>query len=377
MRLKYSLGLTAVTFLLSACGNQFSAQVERAVVDNKEAKSLSEWRSSAHNPEAIFSGWRDKVSDSPGSSEGMMGSICGSLADLDGEALSLFDEQIKEEANKPLLTACKENLILTLEKYYAAQRQILESSVDATQEKSSINSFKFPDNVQTRDLSAGYRAITGDVAKKEVVLTFDDGPSYEYTQSILRSLKEVNAKAMFFALGKNVRLNADVLKMVAADGHSVGSHSITHTCLGTSASCLRANGRNLTTAEAVAEIRGGHQAIYDVLGWVDPFFRFPYGESSPDLANYLKNNQVGEFYWAIDSEDWKAQSYENLLKKTLAQIDARGRGVVLFHDIQRRTAEVLPQFLRELYNRGFSVVLLQPADANAKYNSKLVTKPLP
>ena len=183
---------------------------------------------------------------------------------------------------------------------------------------------------------------------------------------------------MFFALGKSVRANPDALKQVAADGHTVGSHTVTHRCIGSRSICARSNGgRNLTFEEASAEIKGGHQAVYDTLGFVDPFFRFPFGESSPELKNFLKENATGEFYWAIDSNDWRAQSNDDLLKNTLAQIDQRGRGVVLFHDIQRKTAETLPAFLRELYTRGYSVVLLKSSDANARFNSKLVRKKLP
>jgi peptidoglycan/xylan/chitin deacetylase (PgdA/CDA1 family) len=199
-----------------------------------------------------------------------------------------------------------------------------------------------------------------------------------YTPSILRSLKEVNAKAVFFALGKAVRANPEALKMVAADGHTVGSHSVTHKCIGTRPNCKGSNGgRVMTFAEASAEVRGGHQAVYDTLGFVDPFFRFPFGESSPELKNYLKESSTGEFYWSIDSNDWKAQSNEEMMRNTLEQIDKRGRGIVLFHDIQRKTAETLPAFLRELYSRGYTVVLLKASDANARYNSKLVKKKLP
>ncbi|MEN0058884.1 MAG: polysaccharide deacetylase family protein, partial [Bdellovibrio sp.] len=157
----------------------------------------------------------------------------------------------------------------------------------------------------------------------------------------------------------------------------VGSHSVTHPCLGGSSSCRRANGRVYSYSQAVSEIQGGHQAVYDVLGWVDPFFRFPYGESSPELKNYLRQAQVAEFFWSIDSEDWKATSNRQLLDKVWAQLDARGRGVILFHDIQRRTAEIMPQFLSELYYKGYSVVQIQPADPEARYKSKIVRRNKP
>ncbi|MNT69450.1 Peptidoglycan-N-acetylmuramic acid deacetylase PdaC [compost metagenome] len=86
---------------------------------------------------------------------------------------------------------------------------------------------------------------------------------------------------------------------------------------------------------------------------------------------------MGEFYWAIDSEDWKSQPNQGMIDNVLRQLELRKRGVILFHDIQRKTAESLPQILKELYNRGYSPVLLQAADPQARFNSKIVKKRVP
>lgn len=361
---------------LVGCGKSTEGLVTDSVQSNQDAPTLGDWESSESHPEVLFSRWRAESKDAA-KALSLKTEICDALARLDGQALTVFEEEIRKPENKELLSGCRKDLHDQLNTYYADQRSRVPGSVDARVNSHSQNQFRFPENVQVRDFSNGYYAVSGDVAKKEVILTFDDGPSGVYTPSILRSLKEVNAKAMFFPLGKSVRANPDIVKLVAADGHSVGSHSVTHRCLGTRDICARNNGRLLSFDEAVDEIKGGHQAVYDVLGWVDPTFRFPFGETSPELRSFLKSNSVGEFYWAIDSEDWKAQSNEEMLRKTLAQVDQRGRGIVLFHDIQRKTAETLPAFLSELYKRGYSVVVLKPADPSARYNSKLVKKKLP
>lgn len=376
-KLLAGISLIAASSLIGCGNNTVSKNIQQSVTDNQNAQSLMEWEQSKANPEILFANWRKDFMVDSSQREKLQKDICEELANLDALSLTIFENEIRDQNNRALIIPCKGELISKLESHYIKERSTMQVAVNATKTWASGNNFQFPSNVQKRDTSNGYFAVTGDVARKEVVLTFDDGPSGEYTESILRSLKEVNAKVIFFHMGKNVRLNPDVVKKVAADGHSIGSHSITHACLGTSNNCRKTNGRVFTFDEAVAEIKGGHQAVYDVLGWVDPFFRFPYGESSNELKNYLKMNSTGEFYWSIDSEDWKAQTNENMLKNTLAQLDARGRGIVLFHDIQRKTAEVLPQFLREIYNRGYSVVLLQPADLSVRYNSKLVRKPQP
>lgn len=376
-KLLFCGGLLLASSTLIGCGSSVGQSVQQAVVENQSAESLLQWESSGSNPEVLFSKWREEYLHSETERENLQAEICKELATLEPQNLTLFENEINSKENEVLVGKCKGDLQNRLEAYYEKERSRFAVSVNALLPQASRNNFQFQPNVQKRDTENGYFAVTGDVARKEVIITFDDGPSGLYTESILRSLREVNAKAIFFHMGKNVRANPEIVKKVAADGHAIGSHSITHACLGTSRACEKTNGTKLTFDEAVAEVRGGHQAVYDVLGWVDPFFRFPYGEASPELKSFLKSKSTAEFFWSIDSEDWKAQSNENLLRNTLAQIEARGRGIVLFHDIQRKTAEIMPQFLRELYSRGYSIVLLQAADPAARYNSKLVKKTLP
>lgn len=362
---------------LVACGNQVSHSVRKAVDDNKNAKTSLEWDQSEANPEILFPQWQEEFMRDSSKREELKKDVCEALHEIEARELTLFENEIRKEQNRALLADCKTDLLAKIEAYYDVERSGLGAATNAIRPVTSTNNFKFADNVQKRDTTNGYRAVTGDIARKEVILTFDDGPSNLYTEAILQALREVNAKVIFFHQGKNVRLNPAIVKKVAADGHSIGSHSITHSCLGPSAACRRFNGRNLSYDEAVAEIRGGHQAIYDTLGWVDPFFRFPFGETSAELRHFVKTQSTGEFMWNVDSEDWKAHALQTVLDNTIRQIESLGKGLVLFHDVQRKTAEIMPQFLRELYIRGYSVVLLQPADLNVRYNSKLVKKPNP
>lgn len=367
---------------LVGCGNQFSTGIHKSVQVNQDAKTLAEWEASDSNPEALFSQWREDSVRNPKQKDQMSEQLCSELQALDGQSLSIFEQEIKDPHNAALVGSCKQTLLQQLERYYAAQRATLSVQVNAMKPVDATtppaNNFQFQVNIQKRDYSKGYLAVTGDIQKKEVILTFDDGPSVEYTKSILASLKEVNAKAHFFEMGKNVRANPEITKLVAASGNMLGSHTVTHSCIGNLKECGHANGGvQFAYDKAVAEIQGGHQAIYDVVGWVDPMFRFPYGATTPELSKFLADNGVAQFYWSIDSEDWKAQSNENLLHNVLTQLDAKGKGLILFHDIQRKTAEILPQLLSELYSRGYSIVQLQPADPSARYNSKLVKKHLP
>lgn len=365
--------ILSASMSLVACGQSVRHVVTKSVETNQASESLLAWEQSEYNPDNLFENWRQDLNRGAQQME-LSAEICGELASLDQQSLSIFEEELRRPENNKLVANCKDTLFAKLEHYYTTQRANLNISLSNLEQG---NNFKFPPNVQKRDVSNGYYAVSGDVAKKEVILTFDDGPSGIYTESILKSLAAVDAKAIFFAMGRNVRANPAILKKVAADGHAIGSHSISHACLGTSWACRKTNGHVLSFEQAVAEIKGGHQAVYDTLGWVDPFFRFPYGETSSELKNFLKGNSTGEFFWSIDSNDWKAQTNANLLATTMKSLNERGRGILLFHDIQRKTAEIMPQLLQELYKGGYSIVLLQAADPNARYNSKLVKKPLP
>lgn len=345
-----------------ACTKPVQHEIQQSVLANQKARSIVEWESSDENPRSVFAQIREDIKTKPETAK----EVCDSLVALNGQDLSIFEEEINRPENLPVLKTCRDQLKNYLDKYWLEQKKLLPSS--------DLN-FHFQPRIEKRDFSKGYRAATGDVQPKELILTFDDGPDTDLTPQVLNILKAVDAKVMFFPLGPKVRLNPTVVYREALDGHAIGSHSMTHRCLANNALCIKANsGTALTADEAVAEIRGGHQAVYDVLGFVDPFFRFPYGESDPGLVTYLADRQVAQMYWSIDSTDWKAQTNEDLLKVVLAQIDKNQRGIVLFHDVHRRTLEILPEFLRAIYVRGYTLVVLQSMDDNARYNSQLVTK---
>ncbi|MGZ3748775.1 MAG: polysaccharide deacetylase family protein [Pseudobdellovibrionaceae bacterium] len=360
MKKHFYIILFSVGFL--ACTRSVPQEMKRSIKLNQSASSLLEWETSEDNPKNIFQRHREEFKTNP-----ELGSeVCRALSQLKEQDLVLFEEEINNPANESLLKDCRSSLKKKLESYWLEQKKILHPS--------SLN-FSFPVRTEKRDLTKGYRAATGDVQPKELILTFDDGPHPTRTSQVLDILKSVNAKAMFFTLGQNVRANPSLVQREAQEEHIIGSHSITHRCLANTANCIKANGgKALTFDEAVAEIRGGHQAVYDALGFVDPFFRFPYGETSPELVSFLAEKQVAQFHWYIDSEDWRNRSNQELLQSTLAQVDKKQRGIILFHDIQRRTVEILPDFLKAIYDRGYSLVILQSADEKERFNSQLVTK---
>jgi len=355
------LGLLSLVLAFAACTNKSTPDFQKTVVVNKKAKTYLEWEASDENPRNIFKKYREEYK----TNSELPKQVCESLLKLDGPGLSLFEEEINFYENAALVKECRETLKRTLEEYWQVQKKSIEDS--------TLN-FKFQTRTQKRDLSKGYRAKTGDVAPKELILSFDDGPDPTYTNRILDILSIVDAKAMFFLMGPKVLTSPEIVRRAAQDGHIMGSHTMSHHCQANNAICARANGGvAMTHEQAIADIRGGHQAIFDVLGFVDPFFRFPYGESDPSLVEYLASKQVAQVHWTIESEDWKARPNDELLASILSQVDKVQKGIILFHDSQRRTLEILPEFLKTIYGLGYNLVILQSANDLARYNSLLVT----
>src|SRR5712691_819668 len=152
---------------------------------------------------------------------------------------------------------------------------------------------------------------------KEVVLTFDDGPWPNNTPAVLAALAAHCIKATFFPIGKHAIWHPEILKQVAAAGHSIGTHTWSHADLS-----------KKSKEEATREIEMGASAVHmAVAGPTAPFFRFPALRHPPELVTYLGQ---------------------------------RGKGIILMHDFQHATAEALPELLNQLKANGYKIVHMVP-----------------
>jgi peptidoglycan-N-acetylglucosamine deacetylase len=362
-QINYLLILLLSCSILACDKAQKASQIEETIQANQKSQTHIDWETSEFHTSKLFNRWlfeRAKPDD-----------ICSSLVTRTGLELTLFEEEFKKPEYQALISPCAEELKAKLQEYWA--------SLEYQPEQISSN-FQFQQRVEYRDFSQGYATSSGNLKPKDVLLTFDDGPHPKHTDEILRTLKNVGAPAVFFHMGRNVHAYPDVVRRVAAGGHGVGSHTYNHICLPFKDACAKNDtnkGHKYTYSEAVREIVEGHRAVQSILGWVDPFFRFPYGEGSPDLKKFVLDKKAGTFFWSVDSEDWKTQGPEKVVETTLNQLRSRKGGILLFHDVHRRTSVMLPQLLKELYFDGFNIVLMKVKDEKAaRSNSLLANAPL-
>jgi peptidoglycan/xylan/chitin deacetylase (PgdA/CDA1 family) len=194
---------------------------------------------------------------------------------------------------------------------------------------------------------------------KEVVLTFDDGPMPGKTPKVLDALDAKGVKATFLMVGQMARTYPAIVRQVAARGHTIGTHTQDH-----------ANLSGMAVNTALAEIDKGQKSVAAALVPMQaqpaPFFRFPYLADTPVLRQALANRGTVVIDVNVDSKDYFVSSPADLQKRGLERLDARGSGIILFHDIHARTVAMLPGFLDALEARGYTVVNLVPGKAGAR-----------
>ena len=197
----------------------------------------------------------------------------------------------------------------------------------------------------------------------EVVLTFDDGPFPPTTLRVLAALAHECVQATFFLIGKNASENPQIVKKIAAEGHTIGHHTWSHRSL-----------KRIKAGETVGEIDRGIAADELALHGVatstpsTPFFRFPGFESTPALLDLLQSRGIvvfGADFWA---SDWNPMTPRQELELVIGRLRAARKGIILFHDPKARTAAMLPDFLRYLRNNNYRVVHIVAASSGTNFD---------
>lgn len=185
------------------------------------------------------------------------------------------------------------------------------------------------------------------LANKEVVLSFDDGPVPGKTESILATLDEFGVKATFLMVGEMAQAHPAVARKVAAEGHSIGSHTFSHPNL-----------RSLSFDRALAEVSKGSAAVAKATDTDAHFFRFPYLADNGRLRHMVSDRGMVIMDVQIDSKDYFKDSPAVVASRTMDALRHRGSGIILMHDIHKRTATMLPALLTQLKAEGYKVVHL-------------------
>jgi peptidoglycan/xylan/chitin deacetylase (PgdA/CDA1 family) len=185
--------------------------------------------------------------------------------------------------------------------------------------------------------------------KDEVVLTFDDGPSPEYTPMVLKALSDQCAKATFFMIGQHIAQQPDLARRVVSEGHSAGIHSNTHPHMAA-----------LSVDQQLDDLQRSRAAYKAVFGVETPAYRFPFLEETPTLLKALKDANITVASIDLAINDWIPEDTTAILAQRLNDtLDKAGSGIILMHDANGPTAKALPALLKVLKDKGYNIVHLE------------------
>lgn len=190
----------------------------------------------------------------------------------------------------------------------------------------------------------------------EVVLTFDDGPLPKYSNQVLQILADECIKATFFIIGSQAKANPEGVRKLVAAGHTVGTHSMDHPL----------TFDRMPIEKAEAEINGGiawtSAAMTDPTQ-LAPFFRIPGLMRAEGVEKYLISRGIQVWSADFPADDWRHVASDRVYQLAIQRLEAKGKGILLLHDIQARTVAALPKIIRDLKARGYRIVHVVPATA--------------
>jgi peptidoglycan/xylan/chitin deacetylase (PgdA/CDA1 family) len=187
------------------------------------------------------------------------------------------------------------------------------------------------------------KLIRGSPRRKQIALTFDDGPHPAYTPKLLAILKRYNVKATFFLVGEMAERSPDLVRAEAAAGHSLGNHTYHHVSL-----------PKIPDEDVATEIKSCGQVLRSITGRAPRWFRPPGGEYDPHVAQVSEALGYTMVLWTDDPGDYASPGRQVILSRTLRKIG--NGGILLLHDGIQQTVDVLPQIIETLQRQGYEFV---------------------
>ncbi len=192
--------------------------------------------------------------------------------------------------------------------------------------------------------------FNGSKEKKQVALTFDDGPDAHFTLEILDILKENDVSATFFVLGCNAEKYPKVLKRIKDEEHDIGNHSWSHKSF-----------KKLSEEQIKNEIKETEKIIESVNESYLPLFRLPYGASNEKVGKMIHSLGYYDVRWSVDTEDWSGITPSEIMKRVEKQLYPGG--IILMHCSGRRqsienSVKTLPEIIKYVKGKGYEFVTI-------------------
>jgi peptidoglycan/xylan/chitin deacetylase (PgdA/CDA1 family)/outer membrane lipoprotein-sorting protein len=187
------------------------------------------------------------------------------------------------------------------------------------------------------------RLWRGNPHRREIALTFDDGPHPLATPLLLAVLRKYGVHATFFVIGEHALTYPYYMAEMVADGHEVGDHTYHHP--------------NMTTVDpqtVSAEIDAAASAIRRTARRTPRWFRPPGGDYTQGVVAAARRAGMGLAMWTNNSGDWALPSANVIEERVLGR--AEPGAIILLHSGTLPTVEALPRIILELRRRGYVFV---------------------
>lgn len=179
-----------------------------------------------------------------------------------------------------------------------------------------------------------------DTIEKKIAITFDDGPNSDYTEMLLKGLKERGVKATFFLLGKEAERYPKIVEQIHEEGHLIGTHSYEHVNLS-----------NLCDEAAIEQVDKTNTAIYEITGEYPEYIRPPFGCWKCNLDYETKMIEV---LWDVDPLDWKTSNSDVIAKRVIDKVEEND--IILLHDASESSVKAAFKIIDELQREGYRFV---------------------
>lgn len=186
---------------------------------------------------------------------------------------------------------------------------------------------------------------TKDPNRKMVALTFDDGPTEQYTPQILDLAEEYGIRVTFFMQGNRLYEKDAIVRRAVELGCDIGTHGWSHTDM-TTLTRRELRDRFDRVEERISEmVEGG----YDLR-----LMRPPYGNTNSDVYSAATSSELAVIKWSVDTLDWKSRNTASVLE--ICREEIRDGSIVLFHDKFQSTVDAVRELIPWLLEQGYDLV---------------------
>lgn len=184
----------------------------------------------------------------------------------------------------------------------------------------------------------GVEELEDSVKKKQIALTFDDGPTPTVTNRILDTLEKYQAKATFFVVGRQVEHDNDLLARAVEIGCEIGNHTWDH--------------KNMTKYKKKAlkqSIQKTEDIVKQYTGFDVSLVRPTYGKLNKQVKKNVARPMI---YWNVDTLDWKTRDVKKIFS-SIKNEKVKDGDIILMHDLYPATADALEKIVPYLQKEGY------------------------